>query len=100
MPKMNLTIPHTLTQEEAITKIKSFMKSNKESMEAQVKDVSHQWEAETLTFAFKTMGMKISGTMTVHEDNVGIRCDLPFSAMMFKGKIESTVTEQLGKLLA
>ena len=47
-----------------------------------------------------TFGMKFKGLLTVEDDAVQIDGDLPFAAMMFKGRIESEVRDSLEKLLA
>ncbi|MBI3837770.1 MAG: polyhydroxyalkanoic acid system family protein [Planctomycetia bacterium] len=44
--------------------------------------------------------MNIKGELTVDPNEVKINGVLPFAAMMFKGKIEQTVREELEKVLA
>ena len=58
------------------------------------------WEDDVLKFAFSTFGIQVSGQMSVEEDKVVMNCELPFSAMMFKGKIVGGIQEALEKVLA
>ena len=53
----------------------------------------------TLAFGFKTFGIKITGDITALDNKLDVNGEIPFSAMMFKGKIESEVREQLGRLM-
>ena len=53
-----------------------------------------------LKYALTTFGIKITGKITLQEDKVQLEGELPFAAMMFKGKIEQGIREQLGALLA
>ena len=100
MPSFNTDVPHSLGQEAAIQKLKGFLDRVKESYKDQVKDLSESWDANVLTFAMKTYGMKISGTMTVDEEKVGVAGSIPIAAMMFKGKIQDSITAELKKVLA
>jgi len=66
----------------------------------QVSELSEEWDGNTLSFGFKAMGMKVSGTLGVEPSQVRLAADLPLAAMMFKGKIEQRVREELDGLLA
>ena len=65
-----------------------------------VSDLSQSWSGNTLAFGFKTFGIKINGAVDVLEDVLKVTCDIPFAAMMFKGKIESEVRQQLERLVS
>ncbi len=53
-----------------------------------------------MDYSFSTYGFNIKGDIDVEPDQVKVNGNLPFAAMMFKGKIEQTVREELEKLLA
>lgn len=99
MPKLNFEVPHALSTDE----VKSRMERMAEYLQGrygdQVKDMNQAWNGNTLSVGFKTMGMRFDGTMSIEDDKVAVAGDLPFAAMMFKGKIESEVRQQLEKLL-
>ena len=65
----------------------------------QVKDMTQTWVGNVLNFGFKTMGLRFDGTVGVEDDRVVVNGDLPFAAMMFKGKIESEIRQQLEHIL-
>lgn len=95
MPKINLEIPHTLSAEDAKSRLERFIESMPQD---QVKDVEQTWNENTLTFGFKTMGIKIAGDITAAENKMVVALEIPFAAMMFKGKIESEIKKQLERL--
>ena len=55
---------------------------------------------DTLHYTDNGYGFPVSGTLIVKPSEVEISGDLPFAAMLFKGKIESGIHDQLKKLLA
>lgn len=99
MPKINFEIPHSLSADEAKDRLQRFVESLEAKFQDNVSDLQQSWEGENLTFGFKTYGIKIAGTIGVEELRIPVAVDLPFSAMMFKGKIESEIRKQLERLL-
>ena len=95
MPKINLEIPHKLSAEDARKRLEKFTESLPQD---QIKDLEQSWNENTLTFGFKTFGIKIGGDLTAAEEKLLVNLELPFSAMMFKGKIESEIKKQLERL--
>jgi hypothetical protein len=100
MPKVAFSVPHELGQQEAHDRINGFLPKVQEYYKDQIKDLDQSWVDNVLNFGFKTMGMGVKGTVTVEESEVKFSQDLPFAAMMFKGKIEKQTREQLEKLLS
>ena len=95
MPKINLEIPHQLSAEESRSRLERFTESLPKD---QVSDLEQTWQENTLSFGFKTFGIKIAGDLTAEEQKLLVNVDIPFSAMMFKGKIESEIRKQLERL--
>lgn len=99
MPKFNVAVPNPLSKEDALERLQGFSEKLREKYEDQISDLEQSWDGDQVTFGFATYGMKIAGKGSVGEDEVRIEGDLPFAAAMFKGKIVSTVEEQLKRLL-
>ena len=99
MPKFNLDVPHALGAEEARHRLERFAEALHSKYSDQVSDLNQSWNGDSLSFGFKTFGFKIGGTIDVAEDQLRVNGDLPLSAMMFKGKIESAVRDQLSRLV-
>ena len=99
VPKFNLEIPHQLGKDEAKSRLERFSDDLQATYKDHLSELEQSWSGDTLSFGFKTFGIRISGDMTVEEIRLLVSGDLPFSAMMFKGKIESEMRERLTKRL-
>ena len=99
MPKLQMEIPHTLSAAEARSRLERFVESLQAKFKDKVSDLSQGWNGDTLAFAFKTFGFKIGGAIAVEDQRLNVTGDVPFSAMMFKGKIETEIREQLTRLM-
>ena len=95
MPKIQIEIPHQLSAEEARSRLEKFTEGLPQD---QVSDLEQSWDENTLTFGFKTFGIKIGGQLTAAAEKLSVEVELPFSAVMFKGKIESEIKSQLERL--
>lgn len=99
MPSLKMSVPHQLGQEEAVTRLKGFLEKVKQRYQNQVSDLEESWVANALDFAFKTFGFHIKGHMVVDPDDVKFEGQIPFAAMMFKGKIEQTIRDEMNRVL-
>jgi hypothetical protein len=100
MPSMSISAPHALGADEATARLKSLFAKIKERHSDKLSNLEESWEGNKLNYAFSTYGFSIKGDMTVEPNQVVLQGSLPFAAMMFKGKIEQTVKEELEKALA
>ena len=99
MPRFSLTVSHNLPLNEAVDRLKSETERFLGGDQSLVSDLCYDWEDTAASFSFKVMGFSVDGTAAVEPSNVDIRANLPLAAMMFKGKIESTLKEKLGEIL-
>ena len=100
MPKFNVRVPHTLSQDEARNRLNRFADELREKFQNKVSDLQQSWNGDALGFRFKTYGIPLSGSIAVSESELSVDGDLPFTAMMFKGQIESSIHAQLAQLVA
>jgi putative polyhydroxyalkanoate system protein len=100
MPKFGVQVPHTLTKDEARTRLERFAEMLEAKFANQVSDLQQSWDGDTLKFHFKSYGIPLNGGITVADKELNVAGDIPFTAMMFKGKIESSIREQLEKIVA
>lgn len=94
-----MEIPHELSADQARERIQRKGEFLQDKFQGQVKDMTTSWEGNTLSFGFKTMGLRFDGTVDVQDNRVIVAGDLPFAMMMLKGRIESEIREQLQKTL-
>ena len=99
MPKISINVPHELGQDEAARRLSGLMDAIRNKYKDQIKDLEETMDGHSGTFSFKTMGLKVTGAVEVGETEAAIDCDLPFAAMMFKGKIEGEIRKQVERLL-
>lgn len=100
MPKVSISIPHVLGQEEATRRLQERFHSVKSQFGGQITDLEEQWEANGLRFGFRVMGQKISGLVASEASEVQVAADLPMAALMFKGTIERQIRDELTKMLS
>ena len=99
MPKIEINIPHSLTKEEALTRIQTFLPQLKEQHSDKIKDLEESWNGYIGEFKFKISGFKVSGTLQVGENFVLINGELPFAALLFRGQIEDNIRTKAMELL-
>ena len=100
MPMLNMTVPHNLEQNEALTRIKKLLGDVKTQFADKISNLQEDWDGNTGKFQFSAVGLPVSGSLTVKPSTVEISIDLPAAAMLFRGAIESTIRERAAKLLA
>jgi putative polyhydroxyalkanoate system protein len=99
VPKIHFEIPHPLSAADAKEKLQRFVESLRARFQDNVSELEQSWNGDSLGFGFKTFGIKIAGTIEVADKLITVDGDLPLTAMMFKGKIESEMRQQLERLL-
>ena len=100
MPKLDRTVPHRLSQDEALRRIQGLLGEIKTQFTEKVSDLREEWDGDTSKFSFSAMGFSVSGTLTVKPSEVELSGDLPLAAAFLKGKIEATIRERAETLLA
>jgi predicted NBD/HSP70 family sugar kinase len=100
MPKLNMTIPHNLTQDEALKRIKTLLNTVKTQFADTISNLHEEWDGNTGKFSFSAVKLAVSGTLTVNPSQVELAGNIPLAAVVFKGKIESTIKDQGKTLLA
>ncbi len=101
MPQMTVSVPHTLGQEEATTRLNKKLVEIKEKHQYEVRDlVETRPDPHSLAFSFKALGFAVSGRCKSLPDAVTMDLDLPFAAMIVKGMIERQIRSELEAVLA
>lgn len=100
MPKLNMTVSHKLSQDEALLRIKRLLGEVKVDLVDKISNLQEDWRGNKGTFSFSAMGFRVSGVLTVHKSKVELAGKLPFAAIPFRGKVEAIIRERAEKLLA
>ena|SRR5690606_31297836 len=99
MPSFSMTVPHKLSQEEALSRIQKMLGELKKEHGDSISDLSESWSGNTGDFSLTAMGMKISGQLAVQPNDVALNANIPFAAVPFKGQIEKLIRDEAEKLL-
>ena len=99
MPKIDMSVPHSLAQDEAKKRISHLIEDSKTRFAGKVSNVSESWNGYSDSFNFEAMGFSVSGKLEVQPAQVHIVIDLPWAAAMLKGRIETEIRDQARKLL-
>jgi hypothetical protein len=100
MPTIDVTVPHQLSQPQAMNRIQGLIANVKAEHGDKITDLHEGWIENVGTYRFSVMGFAVSGTITVMPASVRLTGDLPFAAAFFKNTIESTIRDRAADLLA
>jgi len=97
---MTVVVPHNLTPDEALARIKGAVAQLKAEHQNQVSDLRESWTNNRGEFSARAMGFELSGNLQVRAGEVEVSGSLPFAALPFKGRAEAMVRQRLERLLA
>jgi hypothetical protein len=99
MPNLNIAIPHNLSQDDALKRIKGAIAQAKVEHSNSVKDLQENWNGNVGTFSGSAMGQTVSATITVNASEIVFDLALPFAASLIKRPIEAGIRDFTAKLL-
>lgn len=96
---MQVQIPHKFTKAQAAAQVKAAIEDARPKMGEQATIHEERWDGEVLYFDVTAQGQRISGTLTVGDNNFDIYAKLPLMLRMFEGRIEKAIKEQTQQML-
>ena len=100
MASLNMTIPFSISREEALKRIKNLLTETKKEHGDTIDNLKEQWNGNVGTFSFTAKGYDIAGTLTVEPTTIELNGKIPFAVSLFKGAITKAINEKAGELLA
>jgi hypothetical protein len=100
MPKSTIVVPHQLSSDEALKRVKALLADVQQKHAGQLSDVHEEWNGNDCQLSWKSMGMGMTANLSVKPSEVEAVANLPMAFTMFKGKLESLVKEQLSHALS
>jgi hypothetical protein len=100
MATLDVSVPHNLSQDEAMRRIKQLLTEMKAEHGDKIGDLKEEWDGTSGKFSFSAMGFALAGTLAVTPTHVRIAGALPLAASFFKNRIETTIRERAATLLA
>jgi hypothetical protein len=99
MSQFTMTVPHHLSQEEALKRIQNLLGEAKKEYGDMINNLVETWSGNTGQFSFTLMGFDVSGKLVVNEADIAIEASLPFAASLFKDKIKKLISDKAAELL-
>lgn len=99
MPKLSLSLPHSLAPDEATARIRGLVDEMRIRHPDYARDIRDSWDGLSGRFEGSVMGFAVSGEVAVTDGTVEIAVTYPFMASPFKGKIEAMIRETGEKIL-
>jgi len=100
MPNIEMSLPHSIGKEEALSRIKNLLGNVQSRFAGQLQNVQQDWNDNEGSFSFSVMNMPVSGRLTVNNNDVALDGKLPLAAALFKGKIKEVIMEEAKKVLS
>ncbi len=95
MAKFNMVVPHGLTQGEALRRIVGDIEVLKKQYGNMVSGLRESWNDNTYEFEGMAIAFRVPGAVAVRPSMVKVQAELPWQAMLFKGRIESEIRKRL-----
>ncbi len=100
MPSIHVSVPHQISQDEALKRIQRAIAQAKDQNPDKVRELKENWNGYAGTFSASAMGYSASGSVAVNPSDVVVETTLPLIASPFKSTIEAQIRETLARLLA
>jgi len=100
MSNLDFSIPHKLTQEEALKRIKQLLTDAKRDYADLITNLQENWDGNRGTFSFSAKGYDVSGELIVQPNSIDIHSKVPFALTLFKGMITGMITQKANELLS
>jgi Putative polyhydroxyalkanoic acid system protein (PHA_gran_rgn) len=100
MANLEVSIPHNLTQDEAVSRIKNLLTETRNTHNDKISDLREDWNGYVGDFSFTAQGFDISGILTVTPSSVELKGKIPFALSLFKGQIAKIIYDQASKILS
>ena len=100
MASFKMSIPHGLTKEEALARIKQLLGKLQQEQKNIVSNVQEKWTGDTGAFKFTAKGYDLAGNIRVQDSNILLDATIPFAVSLFQGSIKKLISSKSQELLS
>jgi hypothetical protein len=100
MSHLDVKIPHKLSVNEALKRIKKSLAALQDRHRNTLKHVSEEWDGPEGSFSFSAKGLSVAGKIHVGTDEIHLSSRLPIMLSAWKKKIAEVIQEKGAELLA
>lgn len=98
--EFEVSVPHRLSQEDALKRIMSLVEELKTRFGGQVTEIHEEWTDNSCKFSMKLKMFRLAGSIVVEPKVVVIRGTMPFGTGRYESKAKSLIQDQAQKLLS
>ncbi len=98
--EFEVSVPHHLSQEDALKRIKSLVEELKTRFGGQVSDVREEWTENSCNFSMKLKMFRLAGSIVVGPKVVVIRGTMPVGTGRYENKAKNLIQDQAQRLLS
>jgi Putative polyhydroxyalkanoic acid system protein (PHA_gran_rgn) len=91
--KFTMSIPHTLSREEAKRRLQDAL-ANVRRQHGGVVQVTEDWQGDVLNFVVTAVHQKVTGQVFIEDDVARVEADLPWMLRMLAGPIIRRIEQQ------
>ena len=100
MPNITVSVPHQLPQDEALRRTQARIAQFESQFSSKLTDLRENWTGYVGAFSGSARGHSVSGTVVVSPSLVTVEIAIPLLWLVFKGRIETGIRDELTTLLA
>src|SRR5215467_1943023 len=100
MPTLKMSIPHRLSQEEAMKRVQALMDRLKTEHADKLSNVNIDWSGNISNLQFVAKGFHIAGTIHVQSSTVDIQAKVPLIVSLYGQKIKDIIEKESEQLLS
>jgi hypothetical protein len=100
MALLKFDVPHALSQEEARTRVKKYLKELRSEYKDRLDNLQEAWEGSTGRIHASGMGYEVSGNIEVSNSSVHISAEVPSVVLIFKSKIKKLVEQKAKEIFS
>jgi hypothetical protein len=98
--EFKVTVSHSLSQEEALSRVKSLLQDLRKIYATQITDVQEEWKGGICDFSLKMFVFRIQGSVDVTSQAVEVRGRMPFGTAKYEDRVKTLITNRVKGLLA
>jgi hypothetical protein len=99
-PLVSVTLPHRLSRDEALRRVKAGLDRVRAQYPAQLKVGEEKWEGARLTYRVAVLGQTVTGTIEVRDSEVKVEAQLTWLFAHQAGPAETMIKEQGAAMLS
>jgi len=100
MPGLMVSVTHKIGREAALARMRPFLDAISRDYAHEISDLQSHWHDYRIDFIFTARGLQVQGTIVVEEDAVYVSGPSQLAVLLFRDRIESTIQQELEKLLS